>query len=72
MNNEWTCPVRPEEIPQQYNWVAQDYDGVWWAYTNKPYINENKKEWFEYGREIGPRHTKKNKNWKESLMWIPR
>lgn len=31
-------PFRVEELPEWANWIAQDADGEWWAFTHEPSI----------------------------------
>ena len=33
------------DIPKEANWMAQDEDGSWWVYKNKPFYAEPYKQW---------------------------
>jgi hypothetical protein len=72
MNNQWQCPVPPEEISKQYNWVAQDEAGYWIAFKDKPKINEEKKCWWLGTQFYQIARCYKNANWRNTLMKIPR
>jgi hypothetical protein len=76
MNNEWICPVRPEDIPQQYNWVAQSRWGLWCAYEDEPRPFEDILDWCQPSKSVfldfylG--ETEPNANWRNTKQQIPR
>lgn len=39
--------VKPDwsDAPIFYNFLAQDYDGTWWWYAEKPHFNNSSKKW---------------------------
>lgn len=66
-------PLEVLEAAKQHDWakwVAQDGDGHWWAYENKPVIYE----WGYDCREIADVNNLNIKtdptNWRRSLTWI--
>jgi hypothetical protein len=74
MNNEWLCPLPPEKIPANFEWVAQDADGVWYAYEIKPKLPRSRNMFLKVTGEsmqIGFR-LGFAENWRNTLMKIPR
>ena len=72
MKEQWICPVPPEEISNKYNWVAQSQDGYWYAFKDKPKINEEKKHWGFGTQFYLIARCYKNEKWRDTLMKIPR
>ena len=60
------------DLPDWVNWLAQDEDGAWWAYSVEPL--EFSHGWYE--NEVGIRQKIKqgdtNPDWKSSLVKISR
>jgi hypothetical protein len=77
MKNEWTCPIRPEDIPTYLNWVAQDMNGEWFGYINKPVIDleflvwTDNPDFIQTGGNYFCR-SEYNDNWRNTLQKIPR
>jgi hypothetical protein len=55
-----------DDAPEWANWLAQDYDGMWWYYENKPIKNVGK-----YGNG-GKKSLACNKNWQQTLQHRPK
>lgn len=55
------------ELPEWARWVAQDADGVWWAYEAEP--NQHDIGWYEneVGRYLRLRSGPPNPDWRHSL-----
>jgi hypothetical protein len=74
MNNEWTCPLPPEKIPANFEWVAQDMNGYWFAYEVKPKLPRSRNMFLKVAGEsmqIGFRLAFAE-NWRNTLKKIPR
>jgi hypothetical protein len=77
MNNEWTCPVKPEEIPHYLNWVAQDSNGEWCGYEDEPLVNLELLVWTDTLESVQPGGewlytSEPNANWQNTKQRIPR
>jgi hypothetical protein len=75
--NEWKCPVKPEDIPTYLNWVAQDMDGDWFGYTTEPVIDSEFLMWTDnsnFTQQDGDYlcRSEYNANWRNTLKKIPR
>jgi hypothetical protein len=68
---EWICPVNPEDIPVKYNYVAQDHSGEWCAYIEQPNLCEELCAWLGFN-EFYICSSEDNPNWRNTLMKIPR
>ena len=71
---QWLCPVKPEEIPANFEWVAQDANGSWFAYEVKPKLPRSRIMFLMVGglsMKIGS-DKKYAENWRKSLTKIPR
>ena len=53
---EWLCPLAAEKIPANFEWVAQDQNGYWFAYEVKPKLPRSRIYVFNGWRLI-------NENW---------
>jgi len=56
-------------------WVAQDKNGAWYAYENKPRISDYDDEWVMRSRynqpiELSATTDKPARNWKQSLREV--
>ena len=63
------------EVPEGYDWVAQDEDGVVWAYEDKPDLGESQWRLIDihsrlttFNNHIPVRH---NHNWRNTLTKRP-
>ena len=73
MNKEdqWRCPIDPNDISKEYNYVAQDKYGEWWAFRYEP---QKYKSYFWCDRSH-PKMLAKDKvnlEWRKTLKKIPR
>ena len=68
---QWICPVQPEEIPSKYNYVAQDHSGEWCAYIEEPIQCEELCAWLGFN-ELYICSGEDNANWRNTLQKIPR
>jgi len=59
-----------EISPQWGRWIAQDEDGIWWAYEHEP--NQSHNGWYEneVGRYQRLQQGEKNPNWQQALIKI--
>lgn len=59
-------------LPKWVSWIAQDGDGVWWAYEVEP--NEAAHGWYEneVGRSLRLSVSAPNPDWRNSLHKIER
>jgi hypothetical protein len=76
-NQEWLCTIKPEDIPEKYNYVAQEESGNWLAFQVKPTIFESTSIWVEiHGICVFPGKIISfgyyNINWRNTLKKIPR
>jgi hypothetical protein len=74
MNNEWLCPLPPEKIPANFEWVAQDASGYWFAYEVKPKLPRPGNMFLNVRGDcihIGYRLAFAE-DWRNTLMKIPR
>ena len=75
-DQEWLCPVKPEEKPTKYNWVAQDYAGRWFAFEEEPIPFETILGWYMSPKSVFENHFlyegEYNANWRKTLQKIPR
>jgi hypothetical protein len=74
MNNEWLCPLPPEKIPTNFEWVAQDASGYWFAYEVKPKLLRSWGMFLEVAgesMEVGF-SLAFAENWRNTLKKIPR
>ncbi len=57
-------------LPDWAQWLAQDADGVWWAYECEP--NQAYSGWYEneVGRFFRLHQAKANPNWQETLRRV--
>lgn len=74
---QWLCPVKPEEIPAYLNWVAQDSGGDWCGYENEPKPNAEFLMWVDYDdiNFITSEYLctgEYNANWRNTLQKVPR
>jgi hypothetical protein len=76
-NQEWLCTIKPEDIPEKYNYVAQEKSGNWLAFQVKPTIFKSTSTWVEIhgicvfaGKIITAGYY--NVNWHNTLQKIPR
>lgn len=64
--------MRPDcsQLPAWVRWIAQDFDGSWWAYEHEP--NQADRGWYEneVGRSALICKQDENRNWAESLQKI--
>lgn len=64
------------EIPAAYKWMAQDSDGAWWFYTNKPSPNYENGQWqhaqYYSGMDAGELSINfgQNQDWRNTLRRI--
>jgi len=73
---EWKCPVTPEDIPKEYTYVAQDKCGEWYAFEEEPIPFQTISGWcipqigvfFTHLLYIG----EYNPDWRNTLQKIPR
>jgi hypothetical protein len=68
---EWTCPVKPEDIPKEYTYVAQDKCGEWYAFRYKP----RQLDLYFWCISSVPKFLAtcdENLNWRETVQKIPR
>jgi hypothetical protein len=79
INSNWTCPVNPEDIPEEYNYVAQDKDGAWFAFKGMPTVNINRLNlnWWDYSCKFHQGGicifiSKSNPDWRNTVQKIPR
>jgi hypothetical protein len=83
MNNEWLCPLPPEKIPANFEWVAQDASGYWFAYEVKPKLPRSRNMFLKVtgqSMQVGYRFKLIGDsiqivyamNWRNTLMKIPR
>ena len=58
------------DLPAWVNWLAQDADGAWWAYSVEPL--EYGKGWYEneVGDRIKIKQAEPNPDWKNTLTKI--
>lgn len=58
------------DLPIWANWLAQDEDGAWWAYSVEPL--EFSRGWYEneVGLKLKIAQDTKNPDWKNSLTKI--
>ena len=63
-------PWGDEPAPSWARWVAQDWNGSWWAYEKKPSPIETSSHWHERGKKQGLCNSSENgvDNWKEMLF----
>lgn len=63
-------PNNKFDLPEWANWIAQDEDGAWWAYSVEPLEHDH--GWYE--NEVGIRKKIKqsgaNPDWRNSLTKI--
>lgn len=75
-DQEWLCPVKPEEIPVEYTYVAQDYAGRWFAFEEEPITFETVLGWCIPHKSVFFNHLlcegEYNPNWRKTLQKIPR
>ena len=69
---QWLCPVKPEEIPKEYNYVAQDQCGAWCAYQDEPIPLEELCAWDDFKYVLFLCEGDYNVNWRKTLTKIPR
>jgi hypothetical protein len=77
MDNEWKCPIRPEDIPAYLNWVAQDMNGEWCGYEDQPFIDDKFPLWTDTLESVQPGGEwlytgERNANWRNTKQRIPR
>jgi hypothetical protein len=76
INSNWTCPVNPEDIPEEFNWVAQNHWGVWYAYEDEPRHFEVILDWCQPSKSVfldfSLGKTEPNVNWRNTKQRIPR
>jgi hypothetical protein len=69
--DQWQCPILPNDIEKEYNFVAQDKYGEWWAFKHEP---TKHKSFFwcdrSYPKLLGK--GKVNLEWRKTLKKIPR
>lgn len=72
MNKEyqWRCPIDPNDIPKEYNYIAQDKDGEWYAYRNKPELDYELYCWVADETPLFLTKGDYNKNWENTLQQI--
>ena len=61
------------EIPAECKWKAQDVDGLWYAYTVKPLLNERLGIWYAprfYYKNMKIGEGPPNPNWTDTLSRI--
>jgi len=61
----------PFAVPEQFRWIAQDSDGVWWGYTAEPHRHDI--GWYE--NEVGETQRlgrTEPGGWEQSLTRIAR
>jgi len=68
----WFCPIPPKNIPDNFEWVAMDESGEWFAYEKKPAkkIASFYGSFGQWGRIAI--NTTPDLNWEETLKEIPR
>lgn len=71
---EWLCPLAAEKIPDNFEWVAQDQNGYWFAYEIKPKLPRSRNMFLMVGglsMQIGFKLAYAE-NWRKTLQKIPR
>lgn len=74
---EWLCPLRPEDIRPYLNWVAQDQNGEWCGYEDEPVVDLEFCVWTDSQDSIQPGGEylctgEYNANWRNTVQKIPR
>lgn len=68
-------PFKIEDLPEpgKWKWAAQDADGSWYVYENKPYVSEDAEAWAEDRPDGSIERMSKgdpNPNWKGTLLQL--
>jgi hypothetical protein len=71
--SEPKLPFKLDELPEWANWVAQDENGLWYAYEKKPYQQDL--QWLEESKDGDVEsicRTEVIGDWRDTLYEIPK